>query len=60
MKSIACLLLVPFLLVAEEPKRYESSIDAMGTTFTIAAYHNEKEQLQAAVEASLEEAQRLW
>ena len=59
MKSIACLLLVPFLLVAEEPKRYESSIDAMGTTFTIAAYHNEKEQLQAAVEASLEEAQRL-
>lgn len=59
MKSFASLLLVPFLLAAEEPYRYESSIDAMGTTFTIAAYHKEKDQLQAAVEASLEEAQRL-
>ena len=47
------------LLAAEEPYRYESSIDAMGTTFTIAAYSPQKERLQAAVEASLEEAQRL-
>ena len=56
--SVICLV-VPLLAIAQEPLRYESSIDAMGTTYTIAAYHFQKEQLQAGVEAALEEAQRL-
>ena len=56
---VVSLLLAPLLAIAQEPYRYESSVDAMGTTFTVAAYHPQKDQLQAAVEASLEEAQRL-
>ena len=56
---VVSLLLAPLLAIAQEPYRYESSVDAMGTTYTVAAYHPQKDQLQAAVEASLEEAQRL-
>ncbi len=58
-RIVVSLLLAPLLASAQEPYRYESSVDAMGTTYTVAAYHPQKDQLQAAVEASLEEAQRL-
>ena len=53
------LLLAPTLAAANEPYRYESSVDAMGTTFTVAAYNPHKDKLQAAVEAALDEAKRL-
>ena len=56
---VLTLLLAQTLVVANEPYRYESSVDAMGTTFTVAAYNPQKDKLQVAVEAALEEAQRL-
>ena len=58
-RYVLTLLLAPLLAVANEPYRYESSVDAMGTTFTVAAYDTQKDKLHAAVEAALEEAQRL-
>lgn len=42
-----------------EPVRYESSIDAMGSTFSIAAYGEDHGTLVGAVESALEEARRL-
>jgi FAD:protein FMN transferase len=39
--------------------RFEESLDAMGTTFTVVAYGQDRFRMQAAVEASLEEVRRL-
>ncbi len=44
---------------AEPPIRYESSVDAMGSTFSIAAWGSDRGTLAAAVESALEEARRL-
>ena len=44
---------------AEPPIRYESSVDAMGSTFSIAAWGSDRGTLTAAVESALEEARRL-
>ncbi|HEU0124563.1 MAG TPA: FAD:protein FMN transferase [Bryobacteraceae bacterium] len=44
---------------AEPPVRYESSVDAMGSTFSIAAWGSDRGNLEAAVESALEEARRL-
>jgi len=44
---------------AEPPIRYESSVDAMGSTFSIAAWGSDRGNLAAAVESALEEARRL-
>ncbi|MFN0103877.1 MAG: FAD:protein FMN transferase [Bryobacteraceae bacterium] len=43
----------------EPPIRYESSVDAMGSTFSIAAWGSDRGSLVAAVESALEEARRL-
>jgi FAD:protein FMN transferase len=59
MKRLAMLICAGLLLQAAEPHRYESSVDCMGGTFTIAAYGADPVKLQAAVEAALEEALRL-
>lgn len=39
--------------------RFEESLDAMGTTFTVVAYGEDRFKLQAAAEASLDEVRRL-
>ena len=44
---------------AEAPIRYESSVDAMGSTFSISAWGSDRGTLAAAVETALEEARRL-
>jgi FAD:protein FMN transferase len=44
---------------AEPPVRYESSVDAMGSTFSIAAWGTDRGTVAAAVESALEEARRL-
>ena len=44
---------------AEPPVRYESSVDAMGSTFSIAAWGADRGTVAAAVESALEEARRL-
>lgn len=46
-------------IAAEPPVRYESSVDAMGSTFSIAAWGSDRGTLAAAVESALEEARRL-
>jgi FAD:protein FMN transferase len=57
--SVAILFPVLCLAVKVEPVRYESSIDAMGSTFSIAAYGEDQTTVAAAVESALEEARRL-
>jgi len=47
------------LVAAADPLRYESSVDAMGSTFSIAAYGPDRDSLDATVELALEEARRL-
>ncbi len=60
MKSIVVLLgLAPLAGMAAELSRLESSIDAMGSTFTVVALGPDRIRLEAAVEQALEEAQRL-
>ncbi|MFN7919186.1 MAG: FAD:protein FMN transferase [Bryobacteraceae bacterium] len=44
---------------AGEPLRIESSVDAMGSTYTIVAYGDDRNKLQAAVDQSFEEIHRL-
>ena len=39
--------------------RAEGSVDTMGSTFSVVAYGEDRDQLQSAVEAALEEARRL-
>lgn len=56
---------LPWLLAAslaaadETLVRYESSVDAMGSTFSIAAWGRDRDSLTATVEAALDEARRL-
>ena len=51
--------LVPRAGSAGEPLRIESSLDAMGSTFTIVAYGEESNRLQQAVDIAFEEARRI-
>lgn len=57
--AVIPLVLAPALVAAAVPVRYESSVDAMGSTFSVAAYGPDRESLAAAVEQALEEARRL-
>jgi len=52
------LLLVP-IASAQELYRMEKSADAMGATFTVALYGADRVKMEAAIDASLAEAQRL-
>lgn len=56
---VLTLLLAPALAIAAEPVQYESSVDAMGSTFSIAAWGSDRNTVAAAVESALEEARRL-
>lgn len=42
-----------------EMSRAEGSVDTMGSTFSVVAYGEDRDQLQSAVESALEEARRL-
>lgn len=53
------LVVAPVLGLASEPLRYESSVDAMGSTFSVAAYGADRDSIAAAVDQALEEARRL-
>ena len=44
---------------AQQTLRFEESLDAMGTTFTIVAYGRDRFRLQSAVEAGFDEVKRL-
>ena len=60
MKHVVVLLgLAPILVARGELLRHESSIDAMGSTFTVAAYGDDRQKLITAVDLALEEARRL-
>jgi thiamine biosynthesis lipoprotein len=56
---IPWLLAAALALPAEPPVRYEASVDAMGSTFSIAAWGSDRDTLAAAVDMALEEARRL-
>lgn len=45
--------------IAPEISRAEGSVDTMGSTFTVVAYGEDRDQLQSAVQSALEEARRL-
>jgi thiamine biosynthesis lipoprotein len=52
--------LLPLLWAAPtETLRLESSVDAMGSTYSIAVYGEDRTRLEAAVEAAFEEVRRL-
>ena len=57
--AVIPLVVAPALGLAADPIRYESSVDAMGSTFSIAAYGPDRESIAATVEHALEEARRL-
>jgi len=56
---LVLLLATALASAAEPPIRYESSVDAMGSTFSIAAWGSDRGTIAAAVESALEEARRL-
>lgn len=58
-KCVLSLCLVAWAAVAGEPLRIESSLDAMGSTYTIVAYHNSRAVLERAVDEAFEEVRRL-
>jgi len=45
--------------IKQEMSRAEGSVDTMGSTFTVVAYGEDRDQLQSAVASALEEARRL-
>ncbi|MEP7367090.1 MAG: FAD:protein FMN transferase [Acidobacteriota bacterium] len=56
---VASAVLMPVSGWAAEPLRIESSLDAMGTTFTIVAYGDNRVQLETAVDLAFEEVRRI-
>jgi len=58
-RMLVLILATALAYAAEPPIRYESSVDAMGSTFSIAAWGSDRGTLAAAVESALEEARRL-
>jgi len=57
--GVVILCLAPVAALAGEPLRIESTIDAMGSTYTIVAYGEDRLRLESAVEESFEEVRRL-
>ena len=57
--AVLVLWFVPAATSAGELLRLESSLDAMGTTFTIVAYGEDRYGLQRAIDESFEEIRRL-
>jgi thiamine biosynthesis lipoprotein len=53
------LLLAAAVLVAGEPLRIEDSVDAMGATFTVIAYGEDRQELEDGLEAAFTEVRRL-
>src|SRR5260370_9482731 len=49
----------PVPVTKPEMSRAEGSVDNMGSTFTVVAYGEDRDQLQSAVASALEEARRL-
>ena len=58
-RFVVLLWLAAVLLARGEILRHESSIDAMGSTFSVAAYADDRQRLITAVDLALEEARRL-
>jgi thiamine biosynthesis lipoprotein len=58
-RNVIILFLVPVLAIAGTPYRYEASLDAMGTTFSVVVYGEDKLALAPAVDTAFEEVRRL-
>ena len=58
-RSVVLLLLVPLALLAGEKLRISSSVDVMGTTFTVVAYDESRSRLESAVDQAFEEVRRI-
>ena len=56
---VVLLLLTAAILVAGEPLRIEDSVDAMGATYTVIAYAEDRQSLQDGLEAAFGEVRRL-
>ncbi|MCP5109859.1 MAG: FAD:protein FMN transferase [bacterium] len=60
MKRIVILLLLASLVaLCDEELRISSSLDAMGTTFTVVAYDADRQRLETSVDLAFEEVRRL-
>ncbi len=59
MKQIVLVLSLVSPLLAAEMLRISSSLDAMGTTFTIVAYDEDRARLESATDEAFEEVRRL-
>ena len=57
--TVVLLLLATVLAPAEDKLRISSSLDAMGTTFTLVAYDASKMKLETAVDLAFEEVARV-
>lgn len=58
-KCVLPLCLAFWAAQAGEPLRIESSLDAMGSTYTIVAFHEDRKVLENAVDEAFEEVRRL-
>ena len=56
---VVLLLLAAAVFGAGEPLRIEDSVDAMGATYTVIAYAEDRQQLEDGLEAAFAEARRL-
>lgn len=56
---VLILLLAPLAAAAGDLLRIEDSLDAMGTTYSVVAYGEDRHKLMAAVEEAFEEVRRL-
>ena len=56
---VVFLLLAAAVLGAGEPLRIEDSVDAMGATYTVIAYAEDRQQLEDGLEAAFAEVRRL-
>lgn len=57
--TVIILLLAPLMALSGERLRISSSLDAMGTTFTVVAYDEDRRKLETAVDLAFEEVRRL-
>lgn len=59
MKQTVLLLFLALPGLARESLRYEASVEAMGASFTVAVYGEDRIRLQGAVESAFDEVRRL-
>ncbi len=58
-RTVILLLLASLVALCDEELRISSSLDAMGTTFTVVAYDADRQRLETSVDLAFEEVRRL-